>query len=81
MYSILDSKHETEKQTLENEITIEEIIKIIKELAKNKSPGSDGLPVEFYIVFWNKIKTILYNSLKAAFQKGHLSKSKWIYSA
>ena len=42
----------------------------------NKSPGSDGLPVEFYITFWDDIKSILMNSLNAAYHKGELSPSQ-----
>ena len=42
-------------------------------MKSNKSPGSDGLPVEFYITFWNDIKTILINALNAAYHLGELS--------
>lgn len=42
----------------------EEAIKIMK---KNKSPGFDGIPVELYKLFWNEIKTYLYNALLKSF--------------
>ena len=42
-------------------------------MKSNKSPGSDGLPVEFNITFWNDIKTILVNALNAAYHLGELS--------
>ena len=28
----------------------------LKEMQNNKSPGSDGITVEFYKIFWNDIK-------------------------
>ena len=30
-------------------------IESLKSMESNKSPGSDGLPAEFYKVFWNEI--------------------------
>ena len=41
-----------------------------------KSPGTDGLPAEFYKVFWNDVSTHLLASLNSSFSKGHLSNSK-----
>ena len=31
----------------------------LKEMQNNKSPGSDGIAIEFYKIFWNDIKTHL----------------------
>ena len=42
-------------------------------MASNKSPGSDGLPAEFYKFFWGNIKIFLINALNAAYKKGTLS--------
>ena len=39
----------------------------------NKSPGSDGLPAEFYISLWDEIKVLLIDSLNAAYHIGELS--------
>ena len=39
----------------------------------NKSPGEDGLPIEFYRTFWNEIKTYLFNSYKFSLEFGSLS--------
>lgn len=36
-------------------------------MKKNKSPGFDGIPVELYKLFWNEIKTYLYNALLKSF--------------
>ena len=45
----------------------------IKNSQSGKSPGSDGLTREFYIVFWNDISELLYNSLIEGKEKGSLS--------
>ena len=39
----------------------------------NKTPGSDGLPAEFYKVFWNDIADLFFKSLNYANQTGQLS--------
>ena len=53
----------------DNELTLEEIHKAIKSLVRNKTPGIDGLPVEFYRVFWEDIKNILLNTYRNSFKK------------
>ena len=42
-------------------------------MESNKSPGSDGLPAEFYDVFWNDINQYLLKALNSAYTKGLLS--------
>ena len=55
------------KESLRKEISEQEVINAIKGMARNKTPGSDGLPVEFYIVFWEQIRSLLMNAISAAF--------------
>ena len=43
-------------------------------MASEKKPGSDGLPCEFYKVFWNDLAEILLNALN--FETGQLSISQ-----
>ena len=45
-------------------------------MKKNKSPGSDGLSVEFYQTFWNELKDLVLQSLNTAYETGKLSKSQ-----
>jgi len=45
----------------------------LKEMQNNKSPGSDGITIEFYKIFWNDIKTHLVNSLNYSFNNEHLT--------
>ena len=42
-------------------------------MASNKSPGTDGLPAEFYKVFWDYVKPFLLNILNCSYTNGHLS--------
>lgn len=58
---------------LNREITEEELFSTLKEMPKNKTPGEDGLPAEFYIVFWVDIKSLLLKSYRFSFEKESLS--------
>ena len=78
----LDDKKEasvkiTEKmyKEAESDITLDEIESAIKTMAHNKSPGMDGLPVEFYVLFWGKIKGTFYDMVKQVIKEGILHKS------
>ena len=42
-------------------------------MESDKTPGTDGLPAEFYKVFWKDISTILIKSLNFAYEKDQLS--------
>ena len=50
---------EEEAQLLEGEISNRECYVAIKNMKLNKSSGSDGIPVEFYLTFWTDIKDLL----------------------
>ena len=41
-------------------------------MAKGKSPGSDGLPMEFYVVFWDLLGGDLVNVFNASLEDGLL---------
>ena len=53
-----------------------ECYNVLKSFQKNKSPGNDGLTVEFYIAFWPLIGALLVDSLNYAFEYGELSSSQ-----
>ena len=46
---------EQEQKQCEGFLTASECLESLKSMESNKSPGSDGLPAEFYKVFWNDI--------------------------
>ena len=52
---------EEEQNKSEGEITEGELLDVLKSCENNKSPGSDGFPVEFYKQFSSAIKQY-YNS-------------------
>ena len=60
-------KHTTlndeEKLLLEGNINESECVAALNLMKLNKSPGSDGLPVEFYKSFWTDIKIPLLDPL------------------
>ena len=45
-----------EAQRLEADITEAELDSAVKSLEHGSAPGRDGLPIEFYIVFWQRLK-------------------------
>ena len=47
---------EFEMPTLEANLSLEEVTQAVKSSANNKTPGPDGIPIDFYKVFWKKIK-------------------------
>ena len=57
----------------EQNITTEECKQSLFSMKLNKSPGSDGLSVEFYQIFWNQLKGPFMNSLNESIQKGQLT--------
>lgn len=65
--------NEEEKQSLEGNINEEECIQALNLMKLNKSPGSDGLPVEFYKALWTDLRGPLLDSLQEAYLKGELS--------
>ena len=43
----------------ERVLSVDEIIHVVRSLSQGKTPGSDGLPQEFYIKFWDHLCPIL----------------------
>ena len=62
-----------DKEKCEGLLTKEECLQALKDMSLKKTPSSDGLPVEFYKVFWSDISDHLLNALNYAYHKGQLS--------
>ena len=62
-----------------------EVSTALKGMPHNKSPGSDGLPMEFYLAFWETLGSDLVEVLNSSFEIGSLPSSQkgalisWIF--
>lgn len=65
-----------EVQLCEGLLTEKECYDAITSMKQNKSPGSDGLTIEFYQTFWPAIHSLLISSLNSAYELGKLSNSQ-----
>ena len=68
---------EEKKNSCEGEITEEEILKALKSMKNNKSPGNDGISKEFYQTFWNDLKNVFLPAIKKAYHTKKLSYSQY----
>ena len=64
------------KISCEGKITLPEMEKVIKTFKLNKTPGNDGLPVEFYVKFWKNLNIPMKDSFNYSYDKGLLSNSQ-----
>ena len=64
------------KQNCDKVLTIEDLENSLFTMSIGKSPGNDGLTVEFYKFFWDDIKNLLFESLKHSRVVGELSISQ-----
>ena len=67
---------DSEKELLEKPLSKQEIVDVIKSMKTNKAPGFDGLPIEFYVVFWPDICDMLLDSFNFSLRSGMMSLSQ-----
>lgn len=65
-----------QKQTCEGKISIQECENVLDSFQTNKSPGNDGIPIEFYKRCWNIISQPFLESVNESFEKGEMSNSQ-----
>ena len=65
--------NELEQQKCGGPLTETECWESLKSMQSSKSPGSDGLPEEYYNLFWKEIHPYLLNALKYAYRNSLLS--------
>ena len=70
------SLSDLEREQCEGLFTKDELSAALKGLQTGKSPGSDGLPVEFYSVFWDLLCDPLLAVLNDCFRAGSLCASQ-----
>ena len=56
-------------------VTVDEVGQVLKKMKSNKSPGIDGITVQFVKVFWRQLKYFIINAINCGFSKGCLTTS------
>ena len=67
---------QVDAQVCEGKLTISECYKSLQLFQNNKSPGNDGLTVEFYKAFWHVLGELMVDSLNDSYDRGKLSNSQ-----
>ena len=62
-----------DSKTCEGKLTVDDCYNAIINMKLNKSPASEGLPVEFYKTFWPKIEYLVVDSLNEGCDSGEFS--------
>ena len=60
----------------DGKLTVDECYKSLQLFEGNKSPGNDGLTVEFYRAFWHVLGRVMVDSLNCSYDYGELSNSQ-----
>ena len=66
---------EEDNDILKHVITLDELCDIIFSMDINKSPGIDGIPVEFYHTYWDIIKHEICEVINKALNSENLSET------
>ena len=72
----LTELNEDEKNGCEGLLSHNSCFKIICQMKNNKSPGSDGLTVEFYKTFCSSVGDLVVASFNESYKSGELSTSQ-----
>ena len=67
---------EDQKKFCEGNISAEECFRLLDSFVNNKTPGNDGIPIEFYKTFWSVISDSFMNCINESFEKGEMSSSQ-----
>ena len=54
------------------QMTVSDIAVAVKAMKNNKTPGEDGIPIDFYKVFWKWIHKPLYEMIQQVYQQDSL---------
>ena len=72
----LKTLNNEESGCCEGLLTIKECADALNKFQNNKTPGSDGLTIEFYRLFWDAIGHFMVDSFNYAYEHGHVSISQ-----
>lgn len=76
IFKLIQKKlNEEEVIECDRNITVEELTKSLNNMPRNKSPGFDGLTVEFYCKFWNKLNKIFSEIVSEITKTKEMTKS------
>lgn len=64
---------DVQKDSCEGFITLQECLAVLKSMPNNKTPGTDGIPPEWYKKIYKDIGQTVVDSFNYAFQHGKLS--------
>ena len=56
------------KESLDSELSLNELTRAVDSMQNNKAPGADGLPEEFYTIFWEELKAPLLEMYNESLQ-------------
>ena len=67
---------EEERLSCEGRVTIEECVKALNTFENGKTPGNDGIPIEFYKTFWSCVGELRIDVFNYSFDSGEMSNSQ-----
>ena len=67
---------EKDKAACEGLLSVEECKGALQTFKNNKTPGNDGIPVEFYKKFWPLFGSMVVISFNESYEKGQNLKNK-----
>jgi len=74
--SFIPTLNDDQRDLCEGQLKYSECYKVVSTFENNKTPGNDGLTIEFYNFFWPEIGTPLVDSLNYAYSHGELSNTQ-----
>ena len=72
--NLVSSLSPEQAETCEGPLTVAECLQALLGMARRKALGSDGLPAEFYIHFWDVLGVDLVEVFNFCFSTGFLSR-------
>jgi exonuclease III len=71
--STLPKLTQEEAAMLEGYITVDEAGQVLKNMSNGKSPGTDGMTVDFFKFFWKQLKIFVVRSINEGFDNKQMS--------